>query len=130
MNCQRDDRTIIFEGTNTEGICTPREKCDGFPGKLTSLETIKKSDTVEVKYLIDFEYEPFIDKKYNLKSSLSEFFGWARVCFTLKCANCQKERTIETQENLGRPWAERCDCGNIIYMEEKSPFDYTVNEFN
>jgi hypothetical protein len=82
-----------------------------------------------VKYLIDFEYEPFIDKKYNLKSSLPEF-GWARVYFTLKCANCQKERTISTQENITRPWNERCGCGNIIYKEEKSPFDYEVDEFN
>jgi hypothetical protein len=129
MNCQRNDRTIIFEGINTEGICTPREKCDGFPGKLTSREIIKKSDTVEVMYLIDFEYEPFIDRKYNLKSSLPEF-GWARLYFTLKCANCQKEKTISTQENIGRPWNERCGCGNIIYKDEESPFDYEVNEFN
>ncbi|SEM28737.1 hypothetical protein SAMN04487910_4631 [Aquimarina amphilecti] len=128
INCQRDHRTIVFENITEKGICTPRKKCNGFPGKLTSRELIKKSDHIQVNYLIDFEYEPFIDQKYNVKSNFK--FGWTRVYFTLNCSNCEKENTISTQENVGRPWDVKCDCGNVIYKDHKSPFSYKVIEVN
>ena len=128
VNCQRDHRTIIFENINKKGICTPRNKCDGFPGELIEREIIKELDSVKIHYLIKFEYHPFIDLKYNVESSFK--FGWARVYFTIKCAQCQKENTISTQENVGRPWDVKCECGSIIYQDHKSPFKYEAIEIS
>ncbi|TXN37189.1 hypothetical protein FVB32_02570 [Flagellimonas hymeniacidonis] len=126
INCQRDHRTIIFENINEKGICTPRKKCEGFPGKLVSREIIKEADGVKVNYLIEFDYHKFTDLKYNAESNFK--FGWARVYFTIKCSECQKEKTISTQENVGRPWDEKCECGNIIFQDYETPFKYQATE--
>ena len=126
INCQRDRRTIIFEDLDVPGICTPRKKCNGFPGKLSKREVTKTSNGVHVNYLIDFDYTPFIDRKYNMKVNFE--FGWARVYFTIKCAQCDRENTISSQENLVRPWHAKCDCGNIIFKDVENPFTYEVIE--
>ena len=128
VNCQRNHRTIIFENINQKGICTPRNKCEGFPGKLINRELLKESDRVKINYLIEFEYHQFTDLKYKVESSFK--FGWARVCFTIKCLQCQKENTMSTQENLTRPWDVKCECGNTIFKEYKTPFKYEVIETN
>ena len=124
INCQRDYRTIIFENINENGICTPREKCVGFPGKLTNKKVIKEVNKVKINYLIDFDYHQFIDLKYNIESNFK--FGWARVCFNIKCLECQKENTISTQENLERPLDKKCECGNILYKDYETPFKYQL----
>jgi hypothetical protein len=126
VNCKRDNRTIIFEGINEEGFCTPRNKCNGFLGKLISSEVNKEMDKVEISYLIDFEYDFFLDQKYKVMSNFN--FGWARISFIIICSKCQKENTVSTQENIGRPWNNKCDCGNVIYSEKVSPFKYEANE--
>lgn len=126
INCHRYDRTILFEDVHEKGICTPPNKCDGFPGKLTSREIIKKPDSIEVNYLIDFNYQPFFDQIDKEESNFK--FGWARVKFTLKCQKIKK--IITTQENLRRPWSVKCICENVIYKENKSPFNYNVIEIN
>lgn len=126
INCQRDHRTIIFEDINKTGICTPREKCSGFKGSLIKREIIKESDGIKTNYLIEFDYQPFIDLKYKRESNFN--FGWARVYFSIKCHKCQKENSISTQENLVRPLNVQCQCGNIIFRDEKKPFQYECVE--
>ena len=78
--------------------------------------------------MIHFEYEPFLDQKYKVNSNFN--FGWARIYFTTMCSKCQKENTVSTQENIGRPRNCKCECGNIIYSEQVSPFKYEANEVN
>ena len=77
VNCEREHRTIVFKEVGAVGICTPREKCSGFPGRLTAKEIIPNSRSVVVNYLIDFIFEPFIDKKYNSEIHLLNL-NWAR----------------------------------------------------
>lgn len=127
INCHRFRRTIIFRGVNKEGICTPINKCDGFFGKLISCNIIKKLDFVEIEYLIVFFYEPFIDIKYDIESDLDFESGWARISFNIKCPKCQIEK-ISTQGNIVRPLNRKCKCGNIIYNEEKDPFNFKITE--
>lgn len=124
INCQRDRRTIIFIELNTEGICTPRHKCKGFPGKLISRKIVKEENTIKITYLIDFDYEPFKDLKDGQVSNFK--YGWARVSFRLRCLKCQKVFNLSSQENIGRPWIVNCKCGNTVYWDEKSPFSYEV----
>ncbi len=128
INCQRDNRTIIFENVNKNGICTPRKKCSGFPGHITSREVINEKDRIKINYLIEFDYLPFFDLKYKVESKIK--FDWARVYFSIRCTQCQKEQNISTQENISRPWIVKCECGNILFKDEKSPFKYEANEIN
>jgi hypothetical protein len=127
INCERDHRTIIFKGIETQGICTPRNKCTGFLGQLTSREVSKNTNEVLIKYIVEFDFKPFYDKKHNIKANLPEF-GWGRVHFTLKCDKCGSQNELSTQDNLGRPWQQKCACGNIVYQEKEQPFMYKIEE--
>ena len=124
VNCHRQRRTIIFEDINKNGICTPRKKCNGFKGKLSKREIIKKPNSIELNYTINFNYAPFLDEKYGIESNLDS--KWARIYFTLKCTVCQKENTISTQENIVRPRNVKCTCGNVILKENHPPFKYSI----
>lgn len=128
IHCQRTHRTIIFEGVNKKGICTPSEKCTGFPGSLLNREIIKQSDGIKINFLIEFDYQPFVDLKYKVESKFEN--NWARVYFSISCPECQKEKTISTQENLARPFNQKCECGNILFREAESPFEYILIEIN
>lgn len=129
INCQRAFRTIIFKNLNSPGICTPIPKCDGFPGKLMNKEISINSNSIQVEFKIEMEYEKFNDKKYNWTSTLDKH-GWARVSFTIKCTKCGKLNSISTDENCGRPWSHYCQCGNALYMEVLSPFKYKAIKKN
>lgn len=126
INCQRAYRTIIFEKINEKGICTPRNKCEGFSGEIINREIIKESDSVKINCLIEFDYQQFIDLKYKTESNFE--FGWARVYFTVKCFQCQKETIVSTQENVVRPWDVKCKCGSSVFKDYESPFKYEVIE--
>jgi len=128
INCQRNHRTIIFESINNNGVCTPRAKCNGFLGNLISIEILKEKDKIKINYLIEFDYQPFFDLKYKVESDFK--FGWARIYFFVKCSQCQTEKKIYTQENISRPRIEKCECGNILFKDEKSPFKYKATEIN
>jgi len=122
--CKRIQRTIVFKNIDEKGICTPPQKCNGFQGKIIDREIIKSFENVKVKFLINFNYEPFVDKKYNLKSDLNS--KWGRISFYIRCDNCNNQKEVSTQENLVRPYMIKCDCGNTVYIEDKSPFTYEV----
>jgi hypothetical protein len=123
ISCQRSHRTIIFDGLNVNGICTPKDLCNGFAGQLKNKTISAKGNAVELQFRIEMRYEVFVDKKYDKEAVLSEHH-WARIRFTLKCLKCGKIHTITSQENSGRPWREQCDCGSLLYEEIKTPFSY------
>lgn len=123
VNCQRDYRTILFKGTGKEGICTPSEKCSGFRGTLLEKKIDRLADAVAVKYLVEFEYEPFKDKQLCKETVLGKY-GWARISFSASCAQCGEEGLFSTQENMVRPYDHKCSCGHIIMTERESPFTY------
>lgn len=125
-NCQRINRTIIFEGAGTNGICTPSEKCSGFPGKLIERKIITGINSVQIKHRIEFEYDRFIDKKYGVESSLDSTIKWARIYFTIKCSSCGTKAKQSTQENIVRPSKYTCQCGRELYDERVTPFEYQI----
>lgn len=125
VNCKRDYRTIIFEGSGKDGICTPREKCSGFHGKLVEKKIDRLANSVEVLYTIAFDYEPFKDEQIGKETVLGKY-GWARVSFSANCAACGEEGLFSTQENMVRPYLHKCSCGHTVLMEEESPFKYSV----
>lgn len=124
VNCRRDYRTVIFEGTGKDGICTPKEKCSGFRGSLVKKQIDRLANTVEVLYTIEFEYEPFKDEQLGKETVLGKY-GWARIYFSATCTACSEEGLFSTQENMIRPYVHRCSCGCTIMMEEESPFRYS-----
>jgi len=126
ITCHRANRTIVFETLDESGICTPREKCEGFQGELIKKDVVEQSNGIQVNFLIDFEYASFKDLKYKVESNFKH--GWARVYFKLKCSNCSNNKTISTQENLGRPRSIKCNCGETVYEEHQSPFTYEAIE--
>lgn len=124
-NCQRGNRTIVFDAPGKKGACTPREKCDGFPGKLMYRKVVEKEKSMVIRYWIDFDYAPFIDRKHGVQFELTKY-GWARVHFTLKCKKCGYIKETSTQENYVRPREIMCNCSSKIYSEVESPFTYTA----
>ncbi len=125
VNCRRDYRTVIFEGTGKDGICTPREKCSGFHGKIVERKIDRLARNVEVLYTIEFDYEPFKDEQLGKETVLGKY-GWARIYFSSTCANCGEEGLFSTQENMVRPYRHTCTCGCTVMVEEESPFRYAV----
>jgi hypothetical protein len=128
INCQRNRRTILFKGINQKGVCTPKSKCRGFPGSIVLREVIKDTNSIKINYLIEFDYHPFIDLKYNIESNFKS--SWARVYFTLKCSQCLEENIVSTQQNLHRPTNKYCKCGNILFKDKKVPFKYNSIEIS
>lgn len=125
VNCKRDYRTVIFEGTEKNGMCTPREKCSGFHGKLVERKIDRLANKIEVLYTIEFEYEAFKDQQLGKEAVLGKY-GWARIYFSATCASCGEEGLFSTQENMVRPCPHKCTCGHTVMMEEGSPFSYAV----
>ncbi|MCI5055730.1 MAG: hypothetical protein MRY83_06455 [Flavobacteriales bacterium] len=124
VNCKRNRRTVIFDNSSKFGICTPRDKCPGFKGKLSSYGISREPNFAVLTYNIAFEYESFIDQKYKNESYFSR---WARVYFTLQCSKCKQKNTLSTQDNMVRPFTEKCRCGNAIYLENENPLKYFLN---
>lgn len=119
-NCKRTRRTIRFSGVDTTGICTPVEKCDGFAGRLFSVQPFESDGISFVKYQIQYNYIPFLDLE-NGNDSVCEP-KWARVSFEVVCGKCGKSTINSTQNNLVRPHTVYCACGAHLYDDsEKMP---------
>lgn len=129
MTCRRDDRTIVFGAIEKNGICTPQEKCSGFPGQVTERKIDWLYDRVQIRYSIRFEYEVFKDMQPGKKNELTKD-GWARICISIKCTACGHEELYSTQENTARPKAYQCPCGKTLLKEKESPFRYSVTSVN
>lgn len=127
INCLRDHRTVIFKGIGEKGVCTPKVKCSGFIGQILDRNVIRDFNFIKIKYTLRFDYEAFLDKKYGVKTDLHTA-KWARIYFTIECMNCEELHTLSSQENLGRPWKAKCQCGKVIYEETENPFQYSFRE--
>jgi hypothetical protein len=125
VNCRRDYRTVIFEGKEKDGICTPREKCSGFHGRVVERKIDRLTHHVEILYTIEFDYEPFKDEQLGKETVLGKY-GWARIYFSAICASCGEEGLFSTQENMIRPYTHKCSCGTTVMLEEESPFRYAI----
>jgi hypothetical protein len=116
-NCKRKRRTVIFNLGGRDGRCTPVKNCGMFPGRLTDKRPSQRTNTFSVDYVVEYQYEPFLDLKYGDESTGAP--SWARVHFMVKCPRCSREKDWSTQNNIVRPWSHVCDCGQMLYTEEQ-----------
>jgi hypothetical protein len=112
-SCKRTHRTVCFEGSEAVGICTPAQKCNGFPGRLYSVLPFELDGKFFVKYQIQYNYVPFLDIENGNESTCDP--TWARVSFDVNCAKCGSTTTHSTHNDLNRPHPVYCDCGAHIY---------------
>lgn len=122
VGCKRRCRTVGFRNQD-EGVCTPT--LHAFPGRvIQKLADLSVSES-HVRYRIAYAYEPFIDTKYpdeqRYQGKERGAPTWARVHFTIRCRKCGVTLETSTQSNVVRPWAQRCECGATLYVDEAPP---------
>ena len=125
-NCRRRDRTVIFDGLGSQGVCTPRHKCDGFAGTLRNVSVTKPRDGFLVRYEIDVDYEEFFDAKRSQTSSPGA--NWARVILVITCPYCGHTNEMTTQTNAVRPYFRDCECGRRLLTEPNNPFTFEIED--
>jgi len=111
--CERTRRTIILRVGEEAGICTPTKHL--FPAKILAKETLSQTKSVELKYLVEYWFAPFVDRKY--KEPAEDSLIWGRVHFSITCPKCGETKIRSVQTNLVRPFTEYCSCGNALYSE-------------
>ena len=119
--CQRSLRTVRVLPNHGSSICIPTKH--EFPATCISMEVsgkLKKSwfssqSVVTAKYQIEYDFEPFVDKKYPDRV-LHSLPSWGRCTFHIRC-KCGEVSTRETQNNIVRPWQDSCRCGLPLYYE-------------
>ena len=120
--CQRVNRTVVFEELGQRGICTPQKKCSGFPGALTSLTVSDTEHGKKAQFLIEYDYADFYDTKLGIRAPKGA--SWARVRFYILCSNCKKLILGSTQTNRSRPSRTVCACGDLLLREQSDPFTF------
>lgn len=120
--CQRADRTIIL--TQTE----PGQHWSGpdhdFPGCLKAVTLERQGGLAKVTYLLEYEFEPFVDAKYPDRIVAPQP-SWGRMGMLLTCP-CGHAREMETQCNLVKPIAEVCDCGQMLFLEVENALQFSA----
>lgn len=111
--CKRRHRTVIFQSGQPWAICTPKEKCTGFCGRLISSDPVDA--TKSITYVVAYAYLPFLDLKRGDESTGVP--TWGRVSFTATCPKCHRTVSCSTQTNIVRPFSRSCECGCVLYTE-------------
>ncbi len=111
--CERSRRTIILNANKQSGICTPTKHL--FPSKILEKEVCGNSNSIEIKYKVEYWFAPFVDKKYN--EMAQDILKWGRVHFYVTCPKCGEEKKSSIQNNIVRPWTCFCNCGFTLYSE-------------
>ena len=118
--CKRCDRSAVLGRYHWDSYCTPdRHK---FHGTILDLKSAKDntSNIVTGSYLIEYEFEEFVDAKYPDRVP-SPGSTWARVEYTMRC-KCGANIWRETQNNQVRPLDVTCECGTVLVTEtEENP---------
>ena len=113
--CERNHRTVVFRPGAPTGVCTPVEKCGSFPGRIIDKRTNRAGNIFSVVFEIEYEYRPFVDRKYGNEST--GIPQWGRVYFDVTCPKCSRSSERGTQNNIVRPWSCHCKCGQLLYPE-------------
>jgi hypothetical protein len=121
-NCRRNHRTIMFCKLGEEqGICTPTEKCRGFPGSWVDFSLDEK----RLSYQIECQYTPFTDAKNGGDSTFA--MPWARINFHIRCGACGFISLKSDQTNVVRPHDILCGkCSAVVIADEVDPIAIEV----
>jgi uncharacterized protein (TIGR02996 family) len=114
--CRRCHRTVVFQGDCTTGCCTPTGHA--FPGYML-WKGERDGKPAGIRYLVTYRYEPFVDAKYADFRRPSGVPTWGRVYFTILCPACGERGTHSVQTNAVRPREGRCQCGAVLFREER-----------
>ncbi len=111
--CKRRHRTVVFQLGRPWAICTPKEKCTGFCGRLVSVNYDDSANFIT--YVVAYVYLPFLDVKRGDESTGVPI--WGRVFFVATCPKCRRKIDCSTQTNIVRPFSKRCECDFVLYTE-------------
>ena len=109
--CQKTTRTFELRYGDDYAVCVK----DGhrLPGKIAEMITGEN----RVKYLIELDYNEFVEKRFKLASK--RMVTWARVHFKIACPKCNAVAEGFTQNNVVRPRKLRCSCGELLHAEDE-----------
>jgi hypothetical protein len=124
--CHRTRRTVVLRQADNTAICTPTKHA--FPARIIARH-ISHDTSPELRLLVQYDYQPFVDTKYQSEST--GIPSWGRVNFTCTCPNCGMLSTTSTQTNIVRPWTHRCACSYALYTDviELPEFELVPLEF-
>jgi hypothetical protein len=118
--CRRSRRTAFLFAESSKSFCTTTYY-EHHPKKarIADLSIDQHWEggrpIVAGRYLLEFDYEAFRDRK-NFLSRSSPDPAWARASFTLTCT-CGADSEFSTQTNQGRLRVNKCRCGNVLHYE-------------
>lgn len=111
-HCQRTQRTVILRQADNTAICTPTKHA--FSARIVARH-ISQDASPELRVLVHYDYQPFVDSKYQRESTGVP--SWGRINCTCTCPNCGNLNTTSTQTNIVRPWTRLCACGYALYTD-------------
>ena len=122
FECKRSHRTVVLFEDQGKSLCTLIKH--NFPGRIVDLSVSKRGkpnifsskSVITAKYIIEYEFEPFEDKKYPHRK-ITPKLTWSRAAFKITC-ECGERKEMETQNNLVRPLKGICRCGKYLYYEQ------------
>jgi len=120
-HCQRNRRTVVFHQGKDPVRCCPgsaktSKKHPHYPGRIVTCESLAgPEDPFNVHFLIEYEYEPFVDAKYGKPSN--PIPSWGRSSVDVMCPKCYVWTEGFTQSNLVRPRSTSCPCGQLLFTE-------------
>lgn len=120
--CQRADRTILLSQTEPARHWGGSDDHE-YPGRLAGFSLERQADLARVVYLLEYDFEPFVDAKYP-EREVTPQPTWGRMALQLSCV-CGHLRELETQCNLVKPMAEICGCGRLLFLETEGALQFS-----
>jgi len=119
--CRRADRTIVL-GDSPEAEHWGRAADHHFHGRVAAFHTEPPRPSgdgfiITASFRLEYEFEPFEDIKYPARV-VSPQPTWGRVHLAITCP-CGRVRETSTQTNIVRPRDVRCECGQILLVEQE-----------
>ena len=90
FECKRSHRTVVLLEDQEKSFCTPTKH--KFPGRIVNFsisdrlktKILSSKSVVTETYVIEYEFEPFVDKKYPHRE-ITPKITWSRATFTIHC---------------------------------------------
>jgi hypothetical protein len=122
--CLKMRRTVFIFADENKSFCTPSYYTrHSYPARILENSVIAGKEVTEIIYTIEYEYRPFIDKRYFQQelalehAKSNQIPAWGRISFKLSCPNCAETWETGTQSNVIMTRSQVCKCG-FMYWEE------------
>ncbi len=123
-SCVRARRTVVFKVGEPTARCQPgsarrRESHPPYPGRILDRRVETNAEGRQARYLLEYDVAPFVDAKYGALAPWTGHPTWARVGWTATCPSCGARNEASTQNNIVRPFENRCGCGHVFFIERR-----------